>query len=300
MPCVLTLIADPTGPGIDDTMIATARDALAALGAHPAGGPDWLSPRSACDLPFDDADPAEVQNGVRARLAGAALDIIAQPRAGRRKKLLVADMESTIIANEFVDELAELAGVGAKVAAITDRVVRGTIEFAVALEERVAMLAGLPIESLDRAYARLEVNPGARALAPTMRAAGARTALVSGGFTCFSTRVRKEVGFDTDHANTLEVADGRVTGHVAKPILDRAAKRTRLEELRTAMGLAAADTMAVGDGANDLDMIAAAGMGVAFHAKPVVAAAARARIDHGDLTALLYIQGYRADDIRSA
>jgi phosphoserine phosphatase len=299
MPCVLTLIADPAGPGIDDTTIAAARDALAGCGANPAPRPDWLAPRRACDIAFGGADPAGAQSSVRARLAGAALDIVAQPRAGRRKKLLVADMESTIIANEFVDELAEFAGAGARVAAITDRVVRGELEFAAALEERVAMLAGLPVEILDRAYAHLKVNPGARALAATMRAAGAHTALVSGGFTCFSARVRAELGFDTDHANTLEVVDGRLAGNVVKPILDRAAKRARLEALRGELGLAEAETIAVGDGANDLDMLAAAGMGVAFRAKPVVAAAARARIDHGNLTTLLYIQGYRSEDIVS-
>ncbi len=296
---VLTLIADPCGSGIDDTMIAAARDALAASGADPAAGPDWLASRAACDIVFTGADPAAAQDAVRAELAGMAVDVVAQRCAGRRKKLLVADMESTIIANEFIDELADFAGVGAEVAAITDRVVRGEVAFAAALEQRVAMLAGLPVETLERAYAGLEVNPGARALARTMRAEGARTALVSGGFTCFSARVRAEVDFDSDHANVIEVADGRLTGRVAPPILDRAAKRTRLEALRAELGLAVDDTMAVGDGANDLDMLAAAGMGVAYRAKPVVAAAARARIDHGDLTALLYIQGYRAADFRT-
>ncbi|MCH9020196.1 MAG: HAD-IB family phosphatase [Proteobacteria bacterium] len=168
-----------------------------------------------------------------------------------------------------------------------------------ALRERVAMLEGLPAGALDRVYANLRPLPGGRELVQTMRAHGAATALVSGGFTCFSARVRDALGFDSDVANALEIAGGRLTGRIDGPIVDRAAKRVRLEALRAELGLAEDETMAVGDGANDLDMLAAAGIGVAFRAKPVVTRAARARVDHGDLTALLYIQGYRADDIRA-
>ncbi|MFQ5958678.1 MAG: phosphoserine phosphatase SerB [Alphaproteobacteria bacterium] len=295
---VLTVISDPRGPGIDDNTIGGARAALAGLGADPDDATDWLAPGVACDLGFARGDRAAIQTAVRARLADARVDVVAQPRAGRRKKLLVADMESTIIANEMVDELAAVAGVGAKVAAITDRVVRGELEFAAALAERVAMLAGLPADTLDRLCARIVVMPGARALVQTMRAHGATTALVSGGFTCFSGRVRRALGFDSDYANRLEIEDSRLTGRVRRPILDRAGKRARLVALATKLGLTETETMAVGDGANDLAMLAAAGMGVAFRAKPVVAESARARIDHGDLTALLYIQGYRARDIR--
>ncbi len=296
MPNILTLIADPEGSGIDDSTIEAARAALAPLAAAPA--PDWLAPRVACDLAFETGDPVAVQAAVRERLGDAPVDAVAQPLAGRRKKLLVADMESTVIANEFIDELAEAAGVGKAVAAITARTVRGELAFAAALEERVAMLEGLPAETLDRVYANVRPLPGARQLVQTMRAHGAATALVTGGFTCFSAPVRAALGFDTDRANTLEVADGRLTGRIEGPVLDRAAKRARLEALRAELGLANGETMAVGDGANDLDMLAAAGIGVAFRAKPVVARAARARVDHGDLTALLYIQGYRAEDIR--
>ncbi len=297
MTSVLTLIADPRGAGIDDSTIEAALTALVSLGAEPAAGPDWLVPRFACDLAFEADDAVEVQAAVSARLAGAAVDVVAQPRAGRRKKLLVADMESTIITNEMVDELADLAGAGAEVAAITARAVGGEIDFAAALEERVALLAGLPAEFIERAYARVRLAPGARALVRTMRAHGAHTALVSGGFGCFSSRVRADLGFDGDHANTLEIADGRLTGRVEPPILDRRGKRERLDTLAAELGLGRGDVMAVGDGANDLDMLEAAGMGVAFHAKAVVAAASRARIEHGDLTALAYIQGYRENEI---
>ena len=242
----------------------------------------------------------EVQAAVGTRLADAPVDVVAQPARGRRKKLLVADMESTVIANEFVDELAEMAGVGAAVAAITDRTVRGELEFAATLAERVAMLAGLTTAELERAYRALDVTPGARALIAAMRAGGAHTALVSGGFGYFAERVRAELGFDSVLANRLEWIDGRLAGRLIAPIVDRQAKRARLEALCAELGIGAAETIAVGDGANDLDMLAAAGIGVAYRAKPIVAASADARIDHGDLTALLYIQGYRAGEIGAA
>ena len=295
---VLTLIADPCARGLDDSMIDGARAALDAVGAAPAEAAAWLAPGIACDLAFVGGDGAGVQAAVRERLAGAAVDAVAQAIAGRRKRLLVADMESTVIANEFIDEIAAAAGIGDRVAAITAGVVGGELEFAAALVERVAMLAGLPAEALERAYETMTVLPGARALVATMRAHGAHAALVSGGFTCFSTRVRAHLGFDSDCANTLEIAGRRLTGRVVPPIVDRAAKRARLDALCAEFALARADTIAVGDGANDLDMLAAAGMGVAFRAKPIVAAAARGRVEHGDLTALLYIQGYHARDIR--
>ncbi|MFQ5785294.1 MAG: phosphoserine phosphatase SerB [Alphaproteobacteria bacterium] len=295
---VLTVIADPAGPAIDDNTVATVHAALDACGAEPEDAPRWLRRGGACDLLFGRGDPIDIQKRLRERLGGAPFDVVAQPRAGRRRRLLVADMESTIIANEFVDELAAEAGVGDAVAAITARVMRGELEFAAALEARVARLAGLPAAALDRVYARVAFTPGARALVRTMRAYGACTALVSGGFTCFSARVREALGFDYDFANTIEIADGRITGKLAHPVLDRAGKKTRLTALAAERGIDSADTLAVGDGANDLDMIEAAGMGVAFHGKPVLAERARARIDHGDLTALLYIQGYHAEEFR--
>ena len=204
-----------------------------------------------------------------------------------------------MIANEFVDELAELAGVGARVAAIFERTMAGEMDFEVALIERVAMLAGLSDAALERVYENLTVLPGARALVATMRAHGAHAALVSGGFTVFSARVRAELGFDSDWANTLEMTGRRLTGRLEPPMIDRAGKRARLEALCGDLQMSPDDAIAVGDGANDLDMLAAAGMGVAFHAKPVVAEGAQARIEHGDLTALLYIQGYHARDVQS-
>ncbi len=295
---VLTLIADPRRRGLDDSMIAAAREALAGAGATPAADTAWLAPGIACDVAFTGG--AGVQAAVARGLAGAGVDVVAQLIEGRRKTLLVADMESTVIANEFVDELAEMAGVGATVASITDRTVRGELEFVAALAERVAMLAGLTTAELERAYQALDVEPGARALIATMVAGGAHTALVSGGFGFFADRVRAELGFDSVVANQLEIIGGRLAGRLIAPIVDRQAKRTRLEALATELGIDTSATIAVGDGANDLDMLVAAGIGVAYRAKPIVAASADARIDHDDLTALLYIQGYRAEEISAS
>lgn len=210
--------------------------------------------------------------------------------------LLVADMDSTIVTSETLDELADLAGVKEKVAAITERSMRGEVDFVRALEDRVAMLAGLSVDALERAFGRVKLTPGARTLVQTMRAQGAFTALVSGGFRYFSERVRRAAGFDYDEANRLEIADGRLTGRVVPPVVNRDGKLSALRRLSVQRGTPLEATLAVGDGDNDLEMIRAAGLGVAFHGKPAIAAAARARIDHGDLTALLYFQGYSADE----
>ncbi len=248
----------------------------------------------AMDLFFtSDAPLPELRERLRGLIAGAAVDVVVQPEAGRRRKLLVADMDSTIIGQECLDELAGYAGFKDKVAAITERAMRGEIEFEPALRERVAMLAGLPEETIARVIAdRITLTPGATQLVRTMHAAGAKTILVSGGFTAFTDRIAAMVGFDENHANQLLAADGKLTGKVGEPILGRAAKLATLEEAIVRFGLTAKETMAVGDGANDLAMIERAGLGIAFHAKPAVAAAADARIDFGDLTALLYIQGF--------
>ncbi len=253
----------------------------------------WLSPGRAFDIPFaGDAAAA------RAALGDARCDVNVLPVAGRRKKLLVADMDSTIIACECLDELADMAGLKAPIAAITERAMRGEIAFEGALRERVALLKGLPLAALERTWReRVRLNPGARALTATMRRHGARTLLVSGGFTYFTSRVAAEAGFHDAQANTLRDDGTALTGTVAEPILGRAAKRLALEDEAAKLGIDPADTLAVGDGANDLDMVARAGLGVAYRAKPVLAEAAASRIDHGDLTALLYLQGYRDDEI---
>lgn len=288
---VLTLVA-PRG-GLSLATLHAARDALAAIGAA-TGTPGWLAPDEAADLPFAGLAPDQADAAARTALAGQAVDVIAQGAADRRKRLLIADMDSTIVTTETLDELAGQAGIKDRIAAITKRAMNGELDFEGALRERVGMLKGLPVEAMERTWAETELMPGAKTLVATMRAAGARCALVSGGFTFFTGRVATLVGFHEHHSNTLLEEDGRLTGHVADPILGRNAKLATLKRLAAAEGIGLDATLAVGDGANDLDMIQAAGLGVAYHAKPIVAAAARVRVDHGDLTALLYAQGYRA------
>ncbi len=237
-------------------------------------------------------DPA----ALAAALEAAPVDAVVTQAEGRRKRLLIADMDSTIVTSETLDELAVHAGVGAHVAAITRRSMNGEIDFAAALRERVALLRGMKLEALEATWAATRLTPGARELVATMRAHGAATALVSGGFTWFTGRVAAALGFDQHRANVLLDDGAALLGTVAEPILDRDAKLVALREMAEARGLALQDCLAVGDGANDLAMIRAAGLGVAYHAKPIVAADARARIEHADLRALLFMQGYRADE----
>lgn len=239
----------------------------------------------------------EARLAAREALGEAAADVCVQPWEGRRKALLVADMDSTIIGCECLDELADFAGVKAEVSAITERAMRGEIGFEGALRERVGMLKGLPLAALERCYAeRVRLNPGARTLVTTMAAQGARCVLVSGGFTFFTARVAEAAGFHDQRANVLiDDGAGALTGEVGHPILGREAKLAALNAEAEALGVAPAAALAIGDGANDLAMIHAAGLGVAYRAKPLVAAEADARVDHGDLTALLYFQGYRAE-----
>ena len=297
--CVLTLIAEPSAEGRLAASIETVAQALAALGAT-FGAADWLDPGIACDLPFRDLDPDQADAAARAALGNAAIDLVAQAAGGRRKRLLVADMEATIIANEMLEELADLIGLREQVAEITRRAMNGEIDFVAALKERVSLLKDLPETVLATAGEQIRITPGAAELVATMRANGARTALVSGGFHIYTRRIRDELGFDEEVANALEIVDGRLTGRVREPIVAREAKLQTLTRLAADLSLPLAATLAVGDGANDLAMIEAAGLGVAFHGKPAVAARARARIDHADLKALLYAQGYRRDEIVSA
>ncbi len=289
---VATLIAPQS---LRDEHLVHAREALPSPGA-----PEWLAPGIAADIAFT-PDGAFDQRGVseklRAALAGTPIDVVVQPVAHRRKKLFVADMDSTMIGQECIDELADYAGLKAHVAAITERAMRGEIDFEPALRERVALLKGLPVSVIEEVLReRIVLTPGGRALVATMRKHGAYACLVSGGFTHFTNSVRAEVGFDEDRSNSLIVEGGKLAGLVKEPILGREAKLVSLRELTATLKLSPQDTMAIGDGANDLAMIEAAGLGVAYHAKPAVAAAAHARIDHCDLTSLLYAQGYRKEE----
>jgi phosphoserine phosphatase len=262
------------------------------------GHAQWLFSEVAVDIPFAGSeDIGAIAARLREAKGDLPIDVVVQPQAGRRKKLLLADMDSTMIGQECIDELADFAGLRAHVAAITERAMRGEVEFEPALRERVALLKGLPVGVIDEVLAsRITLTPGGRELVATMRANGAYTCLVSGGFTQFSARIAQMIGFQEDRANQLLVEDGKLSGRVAEPILGRAAKLKTLVDLREAFDLDNIDTLVVGDGANDLAMIKGAGLGVAYHAKPAVAAAAHGRIDFGDLTALLYAQGYKRDE----
>ncbi|WP_159994409.1 phosphoserine phosphatase SerB [Roseomonas sp. 18066] len=287
---LLTLIA-PAGT-LPATLASRVRDALAALGAT-TGAPDWLAEAEAVDLPFDGLAPEQAEAAARQALDGAAVDTVAQAVEGRRKRLLIADMDSTIVTSETLDELAAYAGFGEQVAAITRRSMNGEIDFATALRERVAMLKGLSLDALKATWAQTHPMPGAAELVRTMRANGAHCALASGGFTWFTGRVAEKLGFSSHHANVLEDDGTVLLGTVTEPVFDRDAKLTTLKRLCAELGLPLSAAVAVGDGANDLAMIGAAGLGVAYHAKPIVAATARVRVDHNDLRALLFAQGYR-------
>lgn len=294
MSLVATLICNPNNPALDSTVIDGAR-ALLPL-SQPA---QWLFDEVAADIPFGDGseDIGAITQRLQAARGDLPIDIVVQPQAARRKKLFLADMDSTMIGQECVDELADFVGQKAHVAAITARAMRGEIDFEPALRERLALLKGLPVGVVDEVIkSRITLNSGGRELVATMRAQGAWTCLISGGFTLFTQAIAAQIGFQENRANELVVHDGKLTGEVKEPILGRAAKLATLVELRDSFDLDNIDTLVVGDGANDLGMIGEAGLGVAYHAKPAVAASAHARIDHGDLTALLYAQGYRRDE----
>jgi phosphoserine phosphatase len=293
MSLVATLICNPADPALDSTIVDGARAVLASPGPV-----QWLFDEVAVDIPFESSEPIDAIAGrLRAARGDLPIDIVVQPEIDRRKKLFLADMDSTMISQECIDELANFAGLKARVAAITERAMRGEIEFESALRERVALLKGLPAGVVDEVLAkRITLTPGGREVVATMRAHGAYTCLISGGFTLFTSAVAEKIGFQENRGNELLLEDGKLSGKVAEPILGRAAKLAALNELREAFDLDDLDTLVVGDGANDLGMIRRAGLGIAYHAKPAVAASAHARIDFGDLTALLYAQGYRREE----
>ena len=285
---VLCLIADPADSELDP--------ALAAAVLNETGGElNWLSHSIACEIiEPKSTDPLAA---ARAVIGQRRVDAALVPSENRRKQILVADMDSTMINEECIDELAAALGLKEQVAEITDRAMRGELDFGQALDTRVALLKGLErqvIEAIRRE--QITLAPGGRALVQTMKQYGAYTALVSGGFTFFADYFAKRIGFDEAVANVLEFDGDRLTGTVAKPIVDKNTKRDRLTALAAERNLPLSQTLAVGDGANDLDMLTIAGFGVALHAKPAVAAQAGIRIDHGDLTALLYLQGYSEEE----
>jgi len=289
---VLTLVSP------DPATLASAEaaaDQALARAALPVKAHEPLGP-AAVDI-YVDGEIGAVRKLATDALAHHATDFAVQPLARRRKRLLVADMDSTIINVECLDELADFAGLKAEISAITERAMRGELEFESALRERVGMLKGLSLDALQQAYdQRVRLNPGARTLVRTMAESGARCLLVSGGFTFFTSRVAKAAGFHEDRANALIDDGAALTGKVGEPILGREAKLAALEGEAATLGVPLDQTLAIGDGANDLAMIEAAGLGVAYRAKPIVAAEADCAVDHADLTAVLHFQGYRADE----
>ena len=292
MAFVATLIANPSNPVLTSDLAEKAHDAVNATGLY------WLADGIACDIVLrDGTDISAAEQLIRSHLSGLPIDLVIQEAETRRKTLLIADMDSTMIGQECIDELAAEVGLKDHVAAITARAMNGEIAFEPALRERVSLLKGLPISVVDDVIAkRITLTPGGKTLIATMKVRGGYAALVSGGFTVFTSRIAETLGFDENRANTLLETDGILSGLVTEPILGKQAKVDALEDIAARLGITLDDAMAVGDGANDLGMLQAAGSGVALHAKPSVSAQAKMRIDHGDLTALLYIQGYRKTD----
>ena len=282
---VVTLLTSPEKPNLDAGLVDSLRNAW--------GGGDalWLAPDEAAE--FSIPHKPDNQRPVWDDLQKLGVDLVVQLEEGRKKQMLLADMDSTMIRQECIDELAAEAGVGAHVADITARAMNGELDFEDALRERVCLLKGLKASVVDTVLnTRITAMPGGKTLIATMKANGAYAALVSGGFTAFTAKVAADLGFDQHQANTLLIASGKLTGKVAEPILGREAKVAALQEISAGLNITPDQVMAVGDGANDLGMLQLAGAGVALHAKPSVAAQCDIRINHGDLTALLYIQGY--------
>lgn len=292
MALVATLVANPSNPVLTPSLAEQAAETVKASGLY------WLADGIACDIALrDGTDTQAAEANILAAIASAPIDLVVQEAETRRKKLLIADMDSTMIGQECIDELAAEVGLKDKVAAITARAMNGEIAFEPALRERVALLKGLPVSVIDEVIAkRITLTPGGSELIATMKSKGYYTALVSGGFTVFTSRIAATLGFDENRANILLEEGALLSGFVAEPILGKQAKVDALNEITARLGISTEDAIAVGDGANDLGMIHLAGSGVALHAKPTVAAEAKMRINHGDLTALLYIQGYRKTD----
>ncbi|WP_417677810.1 phosphoserine phosphatase SerB [Pseudodonghicola sp.] len=286
---VATLMTSPTGPEMDPALVSSLRNAWGG------GEATWLAPGRAAE--FSLPEVPENRWDVWNDLQKMGVDLVVQPAEGRKKKMLLADMDSTMIQQECIDELADLAGVGDHVKAITARAMNGELDFEGALIERVALLQGLPAQVIEQVLEeRITLMPGGKTLLATMRGNGAYAVLVSGGFTAFTKTVAAWLGFDENRANTLIIEGEVLAGKVQMPILGRAAKVEALEQVTARLGLSEAEVIAVGDGANDLGMLGRAGTGVALHAKPAVAAECDVRVNFGDLTALLYIQGYSVED----
>ena len=297
MTSVLTLIA-PTGASLEDAIVGDVRAALNGLGAE-TDGAVWLAPGTACDIAFDGIAIDQADSAARAALGDIAVDVIAQPTEDRKKRLLLADMDSTIVTAETLDELAAEVGIKDEIATITARAMNGELDFEAALKERVSRLKGLDESALTRTFDNIEYMPGAELLVRTMAANGARCVLVSGGFKFFTSRVAKHCGFHADLANDFIIEDGKLTGLVTDPVLTKDVKLQTLITEASSIGIPLTATASVGDGANDLPMLKAAGLGVAYHGKPSVRAEAPMRVDHCDLTALLYAQGYRQNEFVS-
>ena len=292
MKFVLSIIANPSKTPIDSALIDEFRNALGPY-VRVGSSAKELAPAEAYDIALTEHPRPDFLPRIEAVAIRARIDANVIPAENRRKKLLIADMDSTIIQQECIDELAEYAGKRKEISDITERAMRGELDFEGALNERVAMLAGLPESVLEETFEkRLTLTPGAKTLVETMNANGAVTALVSGGFTYFTSRIARRAGFQHQQANELLIENGKLTGKVQMPILGRAAKQEALETIAADNGVALSETMGVGDGANDLSMLSRSGLGVAFHAKPAVAQSAETRIHYADLTSLLYLQGY--------
>jgi phosphoserine phosphatase len=295
MKMVVTLITSPERANITHRHVDQARTILSKAGCY-SKAPFWLAEKISCDIEFDDTDTSRSHKFLQEEMKESEIDIVVQSRENRRKRLLLADMDSTIVVGETLDELAFFAGLKDQVATITERAMRGEIDFKNALRERVAMLRGLPTDALKKTLENTKLTKGASTLVKTMRANGAYTVLVSGGFSFFTGTIAKITGFNEDRSNKMIIEHGALTGEIAEPILDRDAKLETLKTISKEKEIPLIDTMAIGDGANDLPMIMNAGIGVAFHAKPIVEEKAPAAIRYGDLTALLYIQGYRLNE----